>query len=762
MAWRAKGLTTTGTGNPGLSTLLLAACAIAVAVIDPSPVSAAVAVSLVVIAAVSMLRARSTTPNVRPSLSSARTLIPLGLIAFAIGGGGLESTDHWSLAALAAFAAYPFIYHALLVDVADQGVIRPSDLLAEAILIGGGVSIMLQVGLVDNVAGDAGSTMLIPSLLVGLDVAIVVMAGRSFGVYPDRRSPFMWSAFGGLALLCGHTIAALAASEARDLPASATLLVVAGVAGMAMSVLHARFGRRGVPVHAKSGFSISHAFIVVAGVMTPTALLVSNSRSDTTSTPEVVVGVAITTLVVAIHVIGLLRARAAHEHEATHDRLTGLPNRVLLMDRLERAVAHGERTDQPVGLLFIDLDEFKNLNDSLGHQAGDDLLKSTAQSISDVCRAEDTVARLARDEFVMLAPFLADREAILKIASRVLDALDIPADIQGTLMRNPASIGVAVYPEDGETAEALLAAADGAMRRAKRNGGGTIEVFNRQMSADLAEVAEIEADLVTAIKENQLVLYYQPIVDPRTGLTTGAEALVRWNHPERGFMQPDDFIPIAEQTDLIVRLGEWVINNACRELTRWAANGFTDRSLAVNVSGRDFSHDLVSTVTKALRKAGSNPANLTIEITESTAVGDLETVKSKLEDLGRLGVTASLDDFGTGYCGLRYLVDLPVQYLKIDRSFVADTTARSEAIVATTIAMGRALGMTVVAEGVETVDQLRFVVHNGCDRIQGFTIARPMPADDFLDLLKAEETAGPDDYTAGAYDNGHEKSPASL
>ncbi|HUW01610.1 MAG TPA: EAL domain-containing protein [Acidimicrobiales bacterium] len=753
MAWRANGSTRSDTGNPGVIGLSLALCGIVIAVVSPGPVTWVVAAALVVIAAFSAFKAKRSAATVRLSLSGARTLIPLSLVAFAVGAGGLEAANRTSLAALATFAAYPLICRVLLKDVAEQGVVRPSDLLVEALLIGASASILLQVGLLSNADGTASSAMLIPSLLVGLDLAVVVIVGRSFGVYSGRRSPLMWSAFAGTALLCGHTTAALAAAEGRDAPAAATWLVVAGILGFAMGLLHARFGRSsGTPVDTKPGMSITHAVIVVVGVLTPAAILVSNEKSGTTTTPEVVAGVFVTTLVVAVHVIGLLRARAASEHEATHDVLTGLPNRVLLMDRLERAVTHGARAQQPIGVLFIDLDEFKNLNDSLGHQAGDDLLKATARCLEDACRAEDTVARLSRDEFVVLMPYLTDRDAIVGIARRLLDAMDEPADLNGTLMRNPASIGVAVYPEDGETAEALLTAADSAMRRAKHAGGGTVEVFNPELSAELAEVSEVEKGLLIAIKEDQLVLHYQPIVDPKTGLTTGAEALVRWNHPDRGLLQPMSFIPIAEQSDLIVKLGEWVINKACRELTRWAANGFTDRSVAVNVSGRHFSHDLVSTVTKALRSAGANPANLTLEITESTAVSDLETVASKLNELGRLGVTASLDDFGTGFCGLRYLVDLPVKFLKIDRSFISDRTPRSEAIVATTIAMGRSLGMTVVAEGVETVEQLRFVVHNGCDRLQGFTIARPMPADDFLQMLKDEEHAGPDDFAAGSYD----------
>lgn len=763
MAGRAKGPSRSDTGKPGLKTLLPAAASVAIAVANPGLVTGAAAGSLVVIVLLSTLGARKSSPNQRLSFLNAQTFIPLSLVAFALGAGGLDASSRISVTAFATFAAYPLICRALLSDVAAQGVVRSSDLLVEALLIGAGTSIVLQVGLLNNAGGTEHSTMLIPAILVGLDLAVVAIVGRSFGVYAGRRSPLIWSAFAGTALLCGHTVAALAASQGNAVPRSATLLVVAGIIGLAMSVLHARFGRgEGVPVNSKRGFSGTHASIVIVAVLAPAGMLAANTRSGHTSTPEVAIGIVATTVVLALHVIDLLRSRATSEHEATHDLLTGLPNRVLLIDRLERAVAHGARTAQPIGVLFIDLDEFKNLNDSLGHQVGDDLLKSTAECLSAISRDEDTVARLSRDEFVVVVPFLNDREQIIGIARRMLEALDSPTDLNGTLMRNPASIGVAVYPEDGETADALIIAADSAMRRAKLSGGTSVEVFNPELSAELAEVSEIEQGLVKAIREDELELYYQPIVDPRTGVTTGAEALVRWNHPERGFLAPFAFIPIAEQSDLIVRLGEWVINKASRELTRWAAHGFTDRSVSVNVSGRHFSHDLVSTVTKALRSAGANPANLTLEITESTAVGDLETVVRKLEELGRLGVTASLDDFGTGFCGLRYLVDLPVQFLKVDRSFVIDQTPRSEAIVSTTIAMGRALGMTVIAEGVETVEQLRFVVHHGCDRVQGFTIARPMPADDFLELLRSEDASDPDDRTARASNGDLAKTAAAA
>jgi EAL domain-containing protein (putative c-di-GMP-specific phosphodiesterase class I) len=281
------------------------------------------------------------------------------------------------------------------------------------------------------------------------------------------------------------------------------------------------------------------------------------------------------------------------------------------------------------------------------------------------------------------------------------------------------------------------------MYQAKDAGGGRVGVFSAQLHHVATTRLELETSLVRAIEQDELVLHYQPIVDAKTGHTCGAEALVRWNHPERGLVPPGEFIPVAELSDLIVRLGDWVIREACHEAARWADLGLEGHFVTVNISSRHFRTDLVSTVAAALREHGVDPSMLVIELTESTAVEDVGLVADRLRELRQIGVKAAIDDFGTGYCGLQYLGDLPVSTLKLDRSFVQAMTPRSAAIVAATIAMTRSLGMTLVAEGVENADQRRFLESQGCDRMQGYHLGRPMPGDEFVDRIRAEIAAPP-------------------
>ena len=381
-------------------------------------------------------------------------------------------------------------------------------------------------------------------------------------------------------------------------------------------------------------------------------------------------------------------------------------------------------------------DRFKDVNDTLGHEVGDQLLKVVSRRLVECARDEDTVARLAGDEFAVLLPHLADADDVLVVAERILDALGEPTMIGGQRVRNAGSVGVAVFPDDGNTANDLLAAADSAMYRAKEHGGASVGVFSSELYRHAATRLEIENALVDGLGRGELVLHYQPIVDAESGRIAGAEALVRWQHPEQGLLGPAEFIPVAEQSDLISTIGRHVIVEACEELARWSSAGIHDRYIAVNVSGRQFRHDLVSHVTAALRDTGVDPGRLVLEITESAAVDDLDCVAGCLRELRALGVRAAIDDFGTGYCGLQYLGDLPVSTLKLDRSFVQSMTPSAAAIVAATIAMAHSLGLTLVAEGVENEDQRRFLARSGCDLLQGFGIARPMPADALRTVLR--------------------------
>jgi predicted signal transduction protein with EAL and GGDEF domain len=353
-------------------------------------------------------------------------------------------------------------------------------------------------------------------------------------------------------------------------------------------------------------------------------------------------------------------------------------------------------------------------------------------------REEDTVARLSGDEFAVLLPHLATAGDVMVVAQRVLAALAPPVTIAGARMLITASIGIAVHPNDGDSADDVLSSADAARYRAKETPGNTCEIFSSALATQAHERRRLESALYAGVQRNELTLYYQPVVDLASGRTVGVEALVRWMHPEDGLVLPGQFIPVAEQSDLIVLLGERVILHACEQLRRWADLGLRDLSVAVNVSSRHFNHGLVSTVTAALRDTGADARNLVIELTESTAVDNLDAVAAALDELRSLGVRSAIDDFGTGYCGLRYLSTLPVDCLKIDQSFIQGMTPSAAAIVAATIAMGHSLGLTLIAEGVETAEQHRFLLTQGCDRVQGYLFGRPMPADALTDRLRAE------------------------
>ena len=692
-------------------------------------------------------------------LTVARGRIPIiaGTLVLVISGGGLidpaDSRSIWR--PLIALVAYPLLGRALLRQVSRYRLVRTTDVVVEAVLIGAAACILLQVGLewqsFSGVAARSAEHTL-PALLVGLDVALVVVVARAVSVPAVRRGSLGILGAGMFALLAGHLAAALrTATDTSTGPAVA--LVGMSLTLVAAATLHTSIVRPPAAAPAEPPlFSTGHAAVVVVSVLAaPVVLSVHVVRAISVSA-SVAAGAAISGVVLAGHLVTLLRERADSEHQATHDALTSLPNRLLFTDRLERAIAHAARNGSPVGVLYVDLDRFKDVNDTLGHDAGDRLLQMTAGRLQDCARHEDTVARLAGDEFAVLLPHLAAADDVLLVAERVLTALQEPVTMGPHTLRNAGSVGVAVYPFDGDTPQDLLNAADAAMYRAKDMGGAAVRVFSAELHQHAATRLELESALVRAIAEDELVLFYQPIIDTRTGRTSGAEALVRWNHPERGLLPPGEFVPVAEQSHLIVELGDWVIREACLEVARWETLGCTGQFVAVNVSSRHFHEDLVSTVTAALRESGIEPSQLVVELTESTAVDDVELVAERLRELRQLGVKAAIDDFGTGYCGLQYLGDLPVSTLKLDRSFVQAMTPRSAAIVAATIAMARSLGMTLVAEGVETADQRRFLENQGCDRMQGYHLGRPMPGDDFVDRMRAEVAAPPE---APAWDEGH-------
>jgi diguanylate cyclase (GGDEF)-like protein len=425
-----------------------------------------------------------------------------------------------------------------------------------------------------------------------------------------------------------------------------------------------------------------------------------------------------------------------------HDTLTKLPNRILLEDRIGQAIAESRRAGALCAVLFVDLDRFKMVNDGLGHLAGDELLRAVAGRLRSAVRMEDSVARLGGDEFVILLRRLRDSNDAGIVARKIIAALSMPMRVQGHELRVTSSVGISVYPSHGDNAEALITNADAAMYHVKKSGRNDFHFFAPHMSAFFPERLALENDLRRALEAEQLELHYQPKVAVQSGRGTGMEALVRWRHPERGLIAPAEFIPLAEETGLIVPLGQWVAREACRQNRAWQDQGLPRMPVAINLSAVQLRRtDLVETVALALEQSGLDPAFLELEVTESVVMQNASEAIVMLERLRRMGVNLAIDDFGTGYSSLSYLKRFPLSALKIDRSFVRDisTDLEDAAIVQAIIALAHGLGLKVIAEGVENAEQLQFLRSLGSDEYQGYFRSKPLPCEEFAHWLEAEQ-----------------------
>lgn len=432
------------------------------------------------------------------------------------------------------------------------------------------------------------------------------------------------------------------------------------------------------------------------------------------------------------------------QQQANYDTLTGLANRSLLNDRLQQAIMMAASYGTRLAVVFVDLDRFKYINDSLGHHVGDQLLCVMSQRLRACVRDADTVARLGGDEFVLLLNGLCDGDSVTALMERLLQEIGAPWVTQNGQFDVTCSVGVAMYPDDGEDAQTLLKHADSAMYRAKERGRNNFQFFTSELNAQMSERLELESGLRRALERDQFCLYYQPRIDLASGRIIGAEALMRWQVAPNEMMQPGRFIPLAEETGLIVPMGQWALREACRQNQRWRAAGLPSLVVAVNVSLRQFQRDdFLHAITDALEESGLPAGGLEIEVTESSVMHNAERLIDMLCNIKALGVHISVDDFGTGYSSLSYLKRFPVDRLKIDRSFVQDILfdKDGEAIVRTIIALGHNLGLKVVAEGVETAEQVQYLRDNDCDELQGFYYGRPMPAAEFEQLLRAGASA---------------------
>jgi diguanylate cyclase len=590
---------------------------------------------------------------------------------------------------------------------------------ASAIAMGAGISTMHYMGM--------GAIAIVPAisydpLLVAISVLIAVSA--SFVA--------LWLFF--------------RLREGHSLPQQLTRMAAAVVMGVAISGMHytamaaSRFALgsfcRGGVIFQNSWLAASIALFALGLLAVTSVTAVYDAHLQSKARTQA---------------LRLERANADLQHQATHDALTGLPNRVLFLDRLEREIAHAERDGHAFAVLVVDLDRFKVINDTLGHGPGDQLLTEIARRLSLAIRAVDTVARTGGDEFLLLITGIREPADAAVIAAKIVSELDKSVSISATEVHTSASIGISVYPADGTDSESLVAHADEAMYFAKQSGRNGFQFFSSGMSVFSRERLDLESDLRRALPLKQFEVHYQPKIDIASGRMSSVEALLRWRHPTRGLVGPNDFIPLAEESGLMFAIGVWVLREACRQARQWRDESLPFLRIAVNISPIHFLQPkFLGIVRAALSDHDLEPRYLEIELTETTVMDHAESSIQILEELSRMGVLVSIDDFGTGYSSMSYLRRFPIDKLKIDRSFIKDLTTNSDAasIVKAIISLAHSLRLKVVAEGVETAQQLEQLRELGCDQFQGFyRSAAVLPAEIEKFLPPVSEVTQPPDQS---------------
>ena len=447
--------------------------------------------------------------------------------------------------------------------------------------------------------------------------------------------------------------------------------------------------------------------------------------------------------VAVLHDIDEMKQQQARlVRQAQYDALTGLPNRALFNDRVKHALSWASRRSEELALFFIDLDDFKNVNDTLGHPVGDELLKDVAERLQNSVREGDTVARLGGDEFTVICPSIGGAKEAAWVAQRILDAMSAPHNLRGYAFQIGASIGITMFPADGKDQVTLLKNADMAMYRAKGQGKNQYALFRQDMSGQAASRAVLVKRLRMALDHDEFVVYYQPVIEVGSGRIIGAEALLRWRK-DGEVLPPTQFLALAEESGLILPIGSWMLRNVCEQAREWSAQGLHDLAIGLNLSPHQFGHkNLMSTIREFLAESGGPPHLLELEVAESTVMDNIKRSENIIRELEQTGVRISLDDFGTGFSSLYHLRSLPISSLKVDRAYVAKIGQDPEStdVARTIIAMGHALSMKVVAEGVETRDQFDFLKEQGCDNMQGFYFSPPLPAQDFKELYLAKQS----------------------
>ncbi len=575
----------------------------------------------------------------------------------------------------------------------------------------------------------------IPLMVISSEAGCLLIAWFGFGVFElVRRRPVRLLDARNILIALGvaGAVAWLAPGVREAISAIVFVLT-------ALVLWQKRKQREGV------GFLVLGAAFFMSGAIAPLALVrVSPYIGYLDFLLQTVMGVGMIACLLEDEREAAELATVEIEHLAYHDALTGLPNRPLFIDRLIVGLAQAARNERHLAVFFLDLDRFKDINDSLGHSTGDQLLKEAADRIRHCVREGDTVARFGGDEFTLLVPNIDNVDDAAKIAQKIIETLKIPFFINDRELFVTTSVGVSIYPNDGADPETLVRNADTAMYRAKDQGRDNYQLYAPAMNARALERLALETMLRKALSQKELVLYYQPLVNVATRSIDGLEALIRWRHPELGLLSPANFISVAEMSGLIIPIGEWVLRTACKQVRAWHRRLDHPITIAVNLSARQFqAPDLVGQVRRALDESGLPPECLELEITESSAMQNSDNTIYTLRELKGLGVRIAMDDFGTGYSSLNYLKRFPIDTLKLDQMFVREvlTEQSDAAIVSAVIAMSHSLDLVVVAEGVETEAQFEFLRSQGCDRIQGFLYSAPLAAEQLEKYLLGKRTA---------------------
>ena len=576
-----------------------------------------------------------------------------------------------------------------------------------------------------------------------LDVVMLWMAGSLISLTERHPASYRYLVGGMVCVLGAHATFALTdlAHRARP-PGFSTTLALCGAVVWAGAFVHPSL-RRGfdpVPLRPSRPSTIKIVLLVAAALVVPAVLSVQDAFGRSAHQPWIVVASSVLPLLIVLYLLRQVFTHAAAEYRAQHDPLTGVCNRLLFEDRLRLSLAQAQRGGGSVTVMFLDLDRFKGINDSLGHAVGNQLLQAVVKRLQTCLREQDTLARFGGDEFTIIIPDSDPADgAVATLAERVLSRFSDPFAVGNRQLAVKTSIGVAVSPRDGEDVESLLKHADTAMYQAKAAGKNTFQIFDSAMSARARLRFALEDGLRAAVECGRLAVHYQPKLDIATGTIAGVEALARWQHPRLGFIPPWAFIPLAEESSLVATLGEWVLEVACTQSKRWHEDGLPAVPVAVNVSPRQFAHHrVVEMVASTLRRTRLDPTLLELEVTESVLMDHMGAVAESMHALRAMGLRCSIDDFGTGYNALTYLAKMPVDSIKIDQSFVRDIAedGGSAPIVGAVIALAHSLGLDVVAEGVETDAQLQFLESHGCDQVQGYRFSPPVAAPEMATLLR--------------------------